>query len=64
MVVFSYFILLINVLFRKRAQDKDAVQVAKETKGSKVLHHAQPEKQVEDSGAEKKLKGCKSLKKR
>ena len=55
---FSYCKLLVEVLFRKRAQDKDAVRVAKKAKRSKVLHQKQPAKHVDDSGAT----DCNSLK--
>ena len=58
MAAFSYCKLLIEVLFRKRAQDKDAVQVAKTAKRIKGLHQKQPAEQVDDSGA----KDCNSLK--
>ena len=51
MAAFSYCKLLIEVLFRKRAQDKDAVQVAKTAKRIKCLHQKQPAKHVDDSGA-------------
>ena len=58
MSAFSYCKLRIEVLFRKRAQDKDAVPVAKKAKRSKCLHQKQPAKQVDDSGAT----DCNSLK--